>query len=81
MNASKSRTYVPRRLAGRYADGRGRGSGYLYHAVQESLSWDRALCGAIPGGKLSNGWAEELGPQVTCRRCRRLLEKIGAKAR
>ena len=64
-----STAYVPRRLAGRCADGVERGAGRNYHALPERWSpTASALCGKRPG-RLSGGWIAEPGDAVTCPKC------------
>lgn len=68
---------VPRRLAGRCADGAERGAGRKFHALREDRHSDVAACGARPG-RLSAGWSVELGESITCPRC---ASKVGANER
>lgn len=77
-----TKKYVPKRLTGRCANGAERDAGYKWHAVEEASFFAKALCGAFPGGKLSNGWTTEgfdgaVGFRVTCPRCQRKLARLG----
>lgn len=75
-----AKSYEPRRLAGRCANGAERDRGRLYHAVPMRYGsvtgdiWGPALCGQKPG-RLSAGWSEAAGTEVTCKRCLRKLRK------
>lgn len=53
------------RLTGRCCDGAERDGGTKWHLI---LNPGKALCGAKPG-RLSNGFLEEDGREVTCPRC------------
>lgn len=64
--AAEKPRYEPSRLAGRCANGRELGRGYIYHAVARG-SWV-ALCGKKPG-RLSGGWCENLEAAVNCQKC------------
>jgi hypothetical protein len=70
--AAKKPVYETCRLSGRCANGNERDGGYIYHAVARG-SWI-ALCGKKPG-RTSGGWCENLEAQVTCPKCKRLLER------
>lgn len=64
------------RLTGRCANGAERDGGRRTHLVAASeRAWGRALCGARPGRRLSNGWDEVDGAEVpTCPKCARRAE-------
>lgn len=70
------REYVTARLTGRCRTGSD-SSGELYHAVPYLRSGD-ALCGRT-AGRLSAGWHERAGQEVTCKRCAAKLRKMGAQ--
>jgi len=71
---------MPRRLTGRCWNGAERDSGHVYHAVSpENAAYGKALCGAQPGLR-SNGWAELLGPAVTCPKCAQKMARLQSRS-
>jgi hypothetical protein len=70
MATARNHVYEPSRLAGRCANGKELGSGYVFHAVARG-SW-AAACGKTPG-RLSGGWCEDLEAAVTCPKCLKTL--------